>query len=73
MNTTDIFLIQPQHEHGVYTVFVELGNTKIELLHPLGEKSPIKGFLEKKPEGGVHHICLEVRNSLRLVINSYKG
>lgn len=49
-----------QPEHGVYTVFVELGDTKIELLYPLGEKSPIKGFLEKNPSGGLHHICLEV-------------
>lgn len=50
----------PLPEHGVYTVFVELENTKIELLHPLGEKSPIQGFLDKKPDGGIHHICLEV-------------
>jgi len=50
----------PQVEHGVTTVFVDLGNTKIELLHPLGEKSPIQNFLDKKPEGGVHHICIEV-------------
>ncbi len=47
-------------EHGVTTVFVELGNTKIELLRPLGEASPIAGFLEKKPEGGIHHVCIEV-------------
>eukprot|EP01083_Nonionella_stella_P257490 881324_1 len=47
-------------EHGVTTVFVELGNTKIELLHPLGDKSPIQGFLNKNPGGGMHHICLEV-------------
>ena len=39
---------------------MELDNTKIELLHPLGEKSPIQGFLNKKPDGGIHHICLEV-------------
>ena len=50
----------PLPEHGVSTVFVELDNTKIELLHPLGEKSPIQGFLDKKPDGGMHHICLEV-------------
>ncbi|XP_031572035.1 uncharacterized protein LOC116306131 [Actinia tenebrosa] len=49
-------------EHGVYTVFVDLGNTKIELLHPLGEKSPISGFLKNKPDGGIHHICIEVKN-----------
>ncbi|KAL6073537.1 Methylmalonyl-CoA epimerase, mitochondrial [Balamuthia mandrillaris] len=51
-----------QVEHGVTTVFVELGNTKIELLHPLGEQSPIANFLSKKPSGGIHHICLEVDN-----------
>ena len=42
-------------------VFVELENTKLELLHPLGDNSPITGFLKKKPGGGMHHICLEVR------------
>ena len=47
-------------EHGVTTVFVNLGNTKIELLHPLGEKSPIAPFLAKNPAGGIHHVCLEV-------------
>ena len=47
-------------EHGVTTVFVELSNTKIELLHPLGEESPIQGFLDKNPSGGVHHLCYEV-------------
>ncbi|XP_069481022.1 methylmalonyl-CoA epimerase, mitochondrial [Ambystoma mexicanum] len=47
-------------EHGVYTVFVDLGNTKLELLHPLGEDSPIAGFLQKNKAGGLHHICIEV-------------
>jgi len=47
-------------EHGVTTVFVELDNTKIELLHPFGTKSPIKGFLDKNAAGGIHHICIEV-------------
>lgn len=47
-------------EHGVTTVFVDLENTKIELLYPLGEKSPIAGFLEKNPSGGIHHFCIEV-------------
>ena len=47
-------------EHGVTTVFVELPNTKIELLVPLGEDSPIAKFLEKNPSGGMHHICYEV-------------
>ena len=47
-------------EHGVTVVFVELPNTKIELLYPLGEASPIAGFLEKNPAGGIHHLCFEV-------------
>jgi len=52
----------PLKEHGVTTIFVELENTKIELLHPLGDNSPIAGFLQKKPSGGIHHICLEVED-----------
>lgn len=51
---------QPEPDHGVTVVFIELPNTKIELLHPLGEDSPIKGFLDKNPAGGIHHICYEV-------------
>jgi methylmalonyl-CoA/ethylmalonyl-CoA epimerase len=51
---------QDEPEHGVTVVFVELPNTKIELLHPLGEASPIAGFLAKNPVGGIHHICYEV-------------
>ena len=47
-------------EHGVTTVFVALPNTKLELLHPLGESSPIAGFLAKNPAGGIHHLCYEV-------------
>jgi methylmalonyl-CoA/ethylmalonyl-CoA epimerase len=47
-------------KHGVTTVFVELPNSKIELLHPLGENSPIQGYLDKNPSGGVHHLCYEV-------------
>ena len=47
-------------EHGVTTVFVELPNTKIELLHPLGEDSPVAAFLERNTAGGVHHGCYEV-------------
>ena len=47
-------------EHGVTTVFVELDNTRIELLHPLGESSPVEKFLRRNPSGGVHHICYEV-------------
>lgn len=47
-------------DHGVTVVFVELPNTKIELLEPLGEASPIAKFLEKSPAGGIHHVCYEV-------------
>ncbi|SMF51121.1 methylmalonyl-CoA epimerase [Xaviernesmea oryzae] len=47
-------------EHGVTVVFVELSNTKVELLEPLGADSPIAAFLEKNPSGGMHHICYEV-------------
>ena len=47
-------------EHGVTTVFVTLPNTKLELLHPLGEGSPIAGFLAKNQAGGIHHLCYEV-------------
>ena len=50
----------PQPDHGVTTVFVELPNTKIELLHPLGERSPIAAFLQRHPDGGLHHLCYEV-------------
>ncbi|MEE2984378.1 MAG: methylmalonyl-CoA epimerase [Pseudomonadota bacterium] len=46
--------------HGVTTVFVELPNTKIELLHPLGKDSPVAKFLERNPDGGTHHLCYEV-------------
>ncbi|MFV0475732.1 MAG: methylmalonyl-CoA epimerase [Pikeienuella sp.] len=53
---------QDEPDHGVTVVFIELPNTKIELLYPLGENSPIKGFLEKNPSGGIHHICYEVEN-----------
>lgn len=49
-----------QPDHGVITVFIELPNTKIELLHPLGDNSPIAAFLERNPAGGVHHLCYEV-------------
>ena len=49
-------------EHGVTTVFVTLANTKIELLHPLGEASPIGRFLDRNPAGGVHHVCYEVED-----------
>ena len=51
-----------QIDHGVKVVFIELPNTKIELLEPLGEKSPIENFLEKNKKGGIHHICFEVED-----------
>ena len=56
----------PQIEtaHGVRVVFVELSNTKIELLEPYGDNSPIKAFLEKNPAGGMHHVCYEVADIL---------
>lgn len=49
-------------DHGVTTIFVETGNSKIELLHPLGEDSPIAKFLARNPAGGVHHLCFEVED-----------
>ncbi|MEH6475157.1 MAG: methylmalonyl-CoA epimerase [Sneathiella sp.] len=55
---------QDEPDHGVTVVFVELDNTKIELLYPLGENSPIAGFLEKNKNGGMHHICYEVDDIL---------
>jgi methylmalonyl-CoA/ethylmalonyl-CoA epimerase len=51
---------QEEPEHGVTVVFIELPNTKIELLHPLGDASPIAAFLAKNPAGGIHHLCYEV-------------
>ena len=51
-----------QPDHGVTTVFIDLGNTKIELLEVLGEGSPIQNFIDKNPKGGMHHICLEVND-----------
>ncbi|HHB82108.1 MAG TPA: methylmalonyl-CoA epimerase [Devosia sp.] len=54
--------IQELPEHGVSVVFVQLENTKIELLHPLGRNSPVAGFLRKNPAGGVHHLCFEVKD-----------
>jgi methylmalonyl-CoA/ethylmalonyl-CoA epimerase len=55
----------PLPEHGVTTVFVVLPNTKIELLEPLGEGSPIAKFLERNPDGGIHHVCYEVADIAR--------
>jgi methylmalonyl-CoA/ethylmalonyl-CoA epimerase len=59
-------LSEPQAlpEHGVTVVFIDTGNSKIELLEPLGEGSPISAFLEKNPAGGMHHICYEVDDIL---------
>jgi methylmalonyl-CoA/ethylmalonyl-CoA epimerase len=54
----------PQRDHGVTTVFVSLPNTKIELLEPLGEDSPIARFLDRNPDGGIHHLCYEVADIL---------
>ncbi len=56
--------VQDEPDHGVQVVFIELPNTKIELLTPLGEGSPIAGFLAKNPSGGIHHICYEVDDIL---------
>jgi len=50
----------PQPDHGVTTVFITLANTKIELIAPLGDSSPIAKFLERSPDGGIHHVCYEV-------------
>ncbi len=54
----------PQPEHGVTVIFVELPNSKIELLEPLGADSPINAFLERNPGGGIHHVCYEVDDIL---------
>ena len=53
---------QDEPDHGVTVVFITLPNTKVELLYPLGENSPIAGFLKKNPSGGIHHICYEVED-----------
>jgi methylmalonyl-CoA/ethylmalonyl-CoA epimerase len=65
-NTLGAKVGPPQDEpnHGVTVIFIELPNTKIELLYPLGDNSPIKAFLEKNPAGGIHHICYEVDDIL---------
>ena len=56
----EVSAVVPQAAHGVRTVFITLPNTKIELLEPLGADSPIAKFLERNPDGGIHHICYEV-------------
>ena len=58
----DVSAAEPQAEHGVTTVFITLPNTKIELLEPLGANSPIAKFLERNPDGGIHHVCYEVED-----------
>ncbi|MGI9461397.1 MAG: methylmalonyl-CoA epimerase [Alphaproteobacteria bacterium] len=72
----DVSNITPLPEHGVSVVFINLINTKIELIHPLGDNSPIKKFLEKNPDGGIHHICYEVNNIIKvrdhLIANGYR-
>ena len=60
----DVGAPQDEPDHGVTVVFITLPNTKIELLYPLGENSPIQGFLDKNPAGGIHHICYEVDDIL---------
>ena len=57
-----VSLPQDEPDHGVTVVFVELPNTKVELLGVLGDNSPIAGFLERNPQGGIHHICYEVED-----------
>jgi methylmalonyl-CoA/ethylmalonyl-CoA epimerase len=57
-------LAKDEPDHGVTVVFIELPNTKIELLFPLGEDSPIQNFLDKNPSGGIHHMCYEVDDIL---------
>ncbi len=60
----DVGPAQDQPDHGVRVIFITLPNTKIELLTPLGDASPIASFLEKNPSGGIHHICYEVDDIL---------
>src|SRR5947207_14514126 len=62
----------PQPEHGVTTVFITLPNTKIELIAPLGDASPIAKFLERNPDGGIHHVCYEVED-IRAARDSLKA
>ncbi|KKL76735.1 hypothetical protein LCGC14_2041950, partial [marine sediment metagenome] len=60
----DVGAPQDEPDHGVTVVFITLPNTKVELLYPLGDDSPIAGFLEKNPSGGIHHMCYEVDDIL---------
>jgi len=63
-NTLGAEISEPveQPEHGVKVIFINLSNTKIELISPIGEDSPISKFLEKNKNGGIHHLCYEVQN-----------
>lgn len=61
----DVGAPQDEPDHGVTVVFITLPNTKIELLYPLGDNSPITGFLDKNPSGGIHHICYEVDDIIK--------
>ncbi len=63
---------QPLPEHGVTVVFVELANTKVELIEPLGESSPLAKFLSRHPDGGMHHLCYEVED-IRAARDRLKG
>ena len=62
MGATQIYNPFPMPEQGVTVCFVDIPNTQIELLEPLGENSPIAGFLAKNPRGGIHHVCIEVED-----------
>ncbi len=68
----EVSAVVPQPDHGVSTVFITLPNTKIELLEPLGANSPINKFLEKNPDGGIHHVCYEVED-IRAARDSLKA
>ena len=60
----EVSAVEYQPDHGVQTVFISLPNTKIELLGVLGAESPIRGFLDRSPGGGIHHVCYEVDDIL---------
>ncbi len=68
----DVSAATAQPEHGVTTVFITLPNTKIELLEPYGEGSPIAKFLERNPDGGIHHLCYEV-DDIRVARDALKA
>ena len=68
----EVSAAEPQPAHGVVTVFISLPNTKIELIAPYGENSPIAKFLERNPDGGIHHVCYEV-DDIRAVRDHLKA